>query len=132
MIFLYFDMIIKTRAENAIISALVDAVHFNEAVAAEAVLRDDKNAVLPDVMNIIEDYIGVRREHFDASNAALDLAALYLCLVEPVNADADAFNVRDTATQNDLLAILAGCVDATEVAIVNFAILDKHFTAREI
>ena len=132
MIFLYFDMIIKTSAENAIISALVDTVHFNEAVAAEAVLRNDKNAGLPDVMNVIEDYIGVRREHFDASNAALDLAALYLCLVEPMNADADAFNVRDTATQNDLLAILAGCVDAAEIAIVNFEILDKHFTARQI
>lgn len=49
-------------------------------------------------MNVIEYYVRVCREDFDASDATLNLATLDLGLVQTVDADANALYVGDSTS----------------------------------
>lgn len=75
-------------------------------------------------MNVIEYYIRVCREDFNASDTPLNLAALYLCLVQTVDADANALNIGDSTPQNDLFSELTCGIDAAQCPIINFTVLD--------
>jgi hypothetical protein len=75
-------------------------------------------------MNVIEYYIRVCREDFDASDASLNLATFYLGLVQTVDADANALNIGDSTPQNDLFSKLPCGIDAAQCPIINFTVLD--------
>ena len=75
-------------------------------------------------MNIIEYYVRVCREDFDAGDASLNLATLDLGLVQTVDADANALYVGNSTPQNDLFPKLTCGVDAAKCPIVNFTVLD--------
>ena len=75
-------------------------------------------------MNVIEYYIRVCREDFDASDTTLNLASLDLGLVQTMDADANTFNIGDSAPQNDLFSEFACCVDATKCSVIDFTVLD--------
>lgn len=75
-------------------------------------------------MNVIEYYVRVCREDFDASDTTLNLATLDLRLVQTVDADANALYVGDSTPQNDLFPKLTSGIDAAKCPIINFTVLD--------
>lgn len=83
-------------------------------------------------MNVIKDYVRISRQDFYTSNTPLYFASFNFSLVQTMDAYADTANIGNTASENDLFPILAGCVYAAQCTIVNFTILNQHFRAREV
>ena len=75
-------------------------------------------------MNVIEYYIRVCREDFDASDASLNLATLDLGLVQTVDADANTLNIGDSTPQNDLFSEFTCGIDAAQCPVIDFTVLD--------
>ena len=122
-------VVVEARAEYAVVPALPDPTHFDEAVAPEPVLSNREYAVLPAVLDRAEQHKGVPAEHLDSRDTLLDLTSLHLRFVSLVNTNSDASNVLDFVPQQHLLRARTPTVNARYRPVFYLAVLHQKLTA---
>jgi len=100
-------------------------IEFYNTIAPQIVLGNSDYSIIVILAYLVNVDARISREHLNSNMASLDVAALDLALVALVDPDPSPFNVFNLGSQNDLSCIGALAVDASNLTLGDFAILNK-------